>query len=142
MSFGIYLRWINYLGGWDSWLFQGYQDLGVNITEAQETKRDIFNIWDNDFTEGTTQSDYIRVQSQSTRVVRSQFLTEAESDAIKWIKQSVKVQSINQTLACAEQNRITVLVDKNAFTIRTTERKLRTISFNLRFTNDELTQTQ
>jgi hypothetical protein len=139
---GVYLKWLNYLGGWDSWLFTGFQDFGVEIAESQEIERDIYNIWDNRFTSGTTQNDYVRIDSRETKVVRSGYLSQSEIDAIRWIRQSIKVQELNKTAVCNEKTRRTVLVDKAGGVWRTNQRKLREISFNIRYTNKDNIQTQ
>jgi hypothetical protein len=138
---GVFLCWLNYLGGWDSWLFDGYQNLGVSITDSQETTRDIFNIWDNRFAQGTTETDYVRIESRGTRQLRSGHLSESEVDAIRWVRQSIKVQEIQKDQDCTEQTRKTVLVAKGTFDYKTTKRGLREIDFSLRETNQDIIQT-
>lgn len=139
---GVFLTWLNYLGGWDSWLFTGYQDFSIEIGNTQQTKRNIFNIWDNRFVNGSTQSDFVQIQSTEQRTVRSQYLSEAEIDAIRWIKQSIKVQELSKTRNCTEATRRTVLVDKSGFTWKTSARRLREFEFTYRYTDDTQTQTQ
>jgi hypothetical protein len=138
---GVFLCWLNYLGGWDSWLFDGYQNFGVSITDSQETTRDIFNIWDAKFAQGTTETDYVRIESRGTRQLRSGHLSESEVDAIRWVRQSIKVQEIQKDQDCTEQTRKTVLVAKGTFDYKTTKRGLREIDFSLRETNQDIIQT-
>lgn len=139
---GVFLTWLNYLGGWDSWLFTGYQDFNIDFQNVQETKRNIFNIWDNRFVNGNTQTDYVQVQSRQGGIARSQYLSEAEIDAIKWIKQSIKVQELSKTRNCTEATRRTVSVDKSGFTWKKTGRRLREFEVSYKYTNDVQTQTQ
>ena len=38
----IYISWLNPLGGFDYWLFTGYKDHLIEVTETGQTKNNLF----------------------------------------------------------------------------------------------------
>jgi hypothetical protein len=143
----VFLKWLNYLGGWDCWLFTRHKDTKVDFGEVESFRRNIYNIWDNDFVNGTTQDDFISIQSKNSFTIRSQYLSLSEIKAVSEIKRSIKVQEIKkaETFApyeCIAQNKRTWLVEKSNFTVFSDSTKLYEISFDITDTADYLTQRQ
>jgi hypothetical protein len=90
---GIYLSWLNNLGGFDYWLFTAYKDHIINITDSGETKVNTFPNWPVSYGEF---ADTIRKQtfrdSETQILVRSQHLTKDQITQIQSIKTSPLVQ--------------------------------------------------
>ena len=78
----IQLRWLNSLGGWESWNFQAFKTHGYNISNVQTIERDVFEGWDTDFINGDTQGEHLSVKVEESIIVRSQDLTEDQINAI------------------------------------------------------------
>lgn len=127
-SQGIYLQWLNKLGGYDSWLFTTEKDYTADINEKHLIKRDILQNWDSEFIDGDTQYDFTALTSRDKVVVRSQLLTEEEYDAIVQIKDSISVQEVRE-----DGSIITVEVDKRNFPIKQDRQKLYEIEFTIKY---------
>ncbi len=128
----IRLTWLNNLAGFDNWNFTAAKDHLIEITNAIETKTNIFPEWPKSY--GST-ADTIRKQIQRTSnkayTVRSQFLTQDQADAISFIKSSILVQIIN-----SKRDKRTVIVDSDSFVKYQDRDKLYSIAFNISFTDD------
>jgi hypothetical protein len=128
----IRLTWLNYLGGFDYWMFTTMKDYLIDITQTAETKQNIFPAWPKSY---GSDADTIRKQMsrQSTNqiAIHSQNINEDELQAIEYIKTSPLVQIIN-----SRTDRRTVIVDKNSFKVYTDADKLHTIDMILTFTDD------
>jgi hypothetical protein len=129
---GIYLSWLNYLGGFDYWLFTAYKDHIIDINDSGETEENIFPAWPNSYGEF---ADTIRKQTSRTSrkqiLVRSQHLTLEQIEGIQYIKTSPLVQIVNSIY-----DKRTVLVDTDSFTTYKEEDKLYSISFTITYTDD------
>lgn len=128
----VYLSWLNNLGGFDYWLFTAERGYARDITASNVTKKNIFPQWPKSYNET---ADTIKKQtfrdSNKREFIYSQYLTEDEADAIAYIKSSPLVQIVN-----SRQDRRTVIVDEDSFTVRTDNQKLITISFNITYTDN------
>lgn len=133
----IYLSWLNTLGNWEYWQFTAPKEYGVDITGSAQVRRNIYNNWDDGFINGETQDDFIRVEAYDVMVVRSQYLTHQQLNAIRQIIYSIKVQQIRD-----DGTKITVLIDKDSFTYRKDRQKLYTVDFGFRYSNEIQIQTQ
>lgn len=126
----IYLKWKNYLGGMDYWLFTAEKEYGIEVEDVKTTEKNIFidfpNSWNGDTITYETQR-----KTRESILVRSQNLTLSQLNAIKYIKTSpvVKIDGDRK-----------VLVDANSFTVYTETDKLYSISFNIQYTNDIASQ--
>lgn len=133
----IYLTWLNNLGGFDYWEFKAESDHLVDITEAGVTTQNIFPSWPQSY---STIADTIRKQtyrrSNKSMVVRSHLVTQAQLDAISYIKSSVLVQILT-----SRSDRRTVIVDTDSFTKYSDGDKTYSISFVISFTDDIPSQT-
>ena len=133
---GIYLQWKTKNGGFDSWLFTTEKDYTNKLGKSTLVKRDIFNNWDTNFIEGQAQYDFTDIQSRKEILVRSQFLTESEFDAIAQIKESISVQQVQD-----DGKLITVEVDKANFPTKQDRQNLYEIEFTIKYP-DNLLQNQ
>jgi hypothetical protein len=119
----IYLRWRNYLGGMDHWLFTAEKEYTIDIEGVEQTEDNIFIDWPNSYNADKIKYD-IKRDARESILVRSQNLTLAQLNAIKYIKTSPYVVS----------DRV-VLVDNQSFTVYSEADKLYSISFKITFTD-------
>lgn len=129
----IYISWLNNLGGFEYWLFTGYQDKLLEIQETGETKKNIFPNWPKSY---SSHADTITKQTfrktKKQRVIRSQNLTRAQAELLgEEIKSGVLVQMIT-----SRRDRITVIVDNSSFTVRREVDKIHYLTFTVTFTDD------
>lgn len=133
----IRLTWLNYLGGFDYWAFHGESEHAIDITASGETTANIFPSWPKSYGE---MADTIKKQtfreSANRKFIFSQHLTQAQADAIAYIKTSPLVQIVN-----SRQDRLTVLVDTDSFTKYKDGDKTYSISFNIMYTDNIPSQT-
>jgi hypothetical protein len=133
----IYLTWLNNLGGFDYWNFTAKKDYQVEIQESGVTRQNIFPTWPHSY---GTFADTIRKQtyrvSNKFITVRSQHVTQAQLDAISYIKSSVLVQIVT-----SRQDRRTVIVDADSFMKYRDRDDTYSIAFNIYFTDDIPSQT-
>lgn len=126
------LTWLNYLGGFDHWVFKAETGHAIDITSTKETTKNIFPEWPKSYGEF---SDTIRKQTSRESVNRifltTQYLTEDQADAVAYIKTSPLVQIIN-----SRSDRRTLIIDSDSFTKYTDNQKLITISFSARYTDN------
>jgi hypothetical protein len=122
---GMYISWINNLGHFDYWFFQGYKDNVIDIEDSGETEVNIFPEWPNSYGEQTF------VKASEQWVLRTSNLTTAQVEALKKIKTSPLVQIVNSIY-----DRRTVIVDKNSFTAYEEKNKLHELSFTITYTDD------
>lgn len=127
----LYLTWLNYLGGFDYWDFTAQKEHGIEIIETVETNKNLFPEWPKSY---AAYADTIRKEvsrtSRQTITVRSQFMTLAQLEAVKYIKTSPLVQVL-----ISKSDRRTVIVDKDSFRVYDEGDKLYSISFNISYTN-------
>lgn len=124
----IYLSWLNNLGAWEYYNFKAQKDYGVDIEESTSIERDIFNNWDDNFINGETEGDYISIQAAETVTIRSQFMTQAELNAVKNIRYAIRVQHVT-----SEDSKITVMVDKKSFKVRSDGDRLFQLEFDIKY---------
>lgn len=128
----IYITWLNYLGGFEYFLFTGEKDYQVDITESGTVRKNIFQNWPQSYGQTADTIDkqtYIKAKDQI--IVRSQFLTVNQRDALKHIKTSPVVQ-----IVVSRTDRRTVLVDKDSFKLWSEDQKVFNIQFTITYTND------
>ena len=93
-KYGGTLRWLNDLGGWESWYFNRQKTEKETVTKKIDIIRDINADWDNTFINGDTEKDTIKVFSNKTVLLRSQLLNKNELIQLETIKRSIKVQML------------------------------------------------
>jgi hypothetical protein len=142
---GIYLKWLNQVGGWDSWLFTRYVDKTVDIQSRGLVRRNIFNNYDTGFVFGTTQDDYTNAIAFERRAVSSQILSESEAEQLgKWLRLSTKVQEIYRETDtdCGNDVKRTILCDQGSFTYLSDSNKIRTVILEYRYTDQIIVPSQ
>lgn len=129
----INLTWLNNLGGFDYWTFSAKKDYLTDITETGETSVNIFPEYPESYGEfaDTDRRKQTYRESRKQIVVRSQFVTLEQLQAISYLKSSVLVQIIE-----SQYDRRTVLVDSDSFTVYKEDDKLYSISFTITYTDD------
>lgn len=128
----IYLTWKNYLGGMDYWLFTAIKDYGIDIEGNTTAEKNIFVDWPTSYNDQSIRYETSRSASE-TLVVRSQNLTLAEINGLKYIKTSPMVQIVTGT----ENSPVfrTVLVDNKSFKVYSDQDKLYYMEFTITYTN-------
>lgn len=132
---GMYLRWISPLGNWEGWRFDGYVQKGIAVDEVVETRRNVWADFDNTFAAGNTIDDRIKRGGKETRVVHAAFLNDDQSNGMKWLRMSIKVQEIYFTDegGCDGYKRRTWLPENASFTYLDPADRVR--SFRLQLTD-------
>lgn len=132
----LYITWLNYLGGFEYFLFTSEKEYQVDITESGITRQNTFPSWPRSWGEyADTIEKKTYTKAKNRILVRSQHLTESQRDALKFIKISPVVQ-----IVYSRANRRTVIVDSDSFKIYDEADKLYTIQFTIGFTDDLPTQ--
>ncbi len=126
----VYLTWLNSLGMWEYWDFQGESQSGFEITDSGKAIKNTFEDWDNNFVNQETEEFYRFVEAYETQLVRTQRLTDAQALAISRIKYSIQVQRIY-----TDNTKLTVLVDKSGGFFSKDNRKGTEFGFNMRSTS-------
>ena len=127
----VHLGWLNYLGGFDYWSCRSGKDHLVEIGDTTEANKNILTNWPNSYGAFADTLRYETSRQSSTQLrVRSQYVTEAQIDAIKFIKTSPLVQIVNSA-----SDRRTVIVDTDSFTVKRDEDKLYSIEFTITYTD-------
>lgn len=129
----IYLSWLNPLGGFDYWLFTGYKDHLLEVTETGETNKNIFPQWPKSY---GAFADTIKKQTfrktRKQRIIRSQILTSEQATNIgEQIRSSPLVQIIT-----SRRDRRTVIVESDSVTIKKERDKVHNLSFTITYTDD------
>ena len=140
-----HLTWFNYLGAWEYFKFGAYKDFEYTNGENKIIRRNIYNVWDNEFVRGDTQDDIIsKGDSFNSVLVRSQRLTLDQRDTIvNWLKRSIKVMKIESgDFDCiTENNKRTIILNTDSFSTQESDKQY-FIDFKYRETNQIITQFQ
>jgi hypothetical protein len=122
------LAWFNNLGGIDYWNFTAQKEHGVDIMRTEQVSENMLLL---DWATGDTVTKETVRESREYVTVRSQHLTLAQLQAVKYIRSSILVQEIYSAGA-----RRTVLVDNSSFRAYDEGDKLYTIEFRINYTDD------
>jgi hypothetical protein len=128
----LYLSWLNYLGGFEYWDFTAQKEHQIDVTSVEGSTENIFPSWPNSYGSfaDTIDKDVLRT-SRNQIVVRSQYVTLAQLNAIKYIRTSPLVQ-----IVISQQDRRTVRVDQDSFKVYDEGEKMFTISFTISYTDE------
>ena len=137
------IRWLNDLGGWETWRFKQFQTVKEKFKKT-EIKRDIFSDFDNYFINGSTQYDAIAVDSRKSITLRSGLLTDNELEVLSQLQRSIKVQiqtDKETTLGSVTRKETyqTVSIKSGSFVLIEEEKNMHEISFDVNLP-DTLTQ--
>jgi hypothetical protein len=129
----IYISWFNNPGGFNYWLFNGYQDALLDVQETGETKRNIFPNWPKSYgahADTITKQTFRRTKKQM--IIRSQNLTRAQAEVLgNEIKSAILVQQI-----ITRRDRRTMIVDNSSITVRRGIDKIHYLTFTVTYTDD------
>jgi hypothetical protein len=129
----IYISWLNPIGGFEYWLFTGYKDHLLEVSETGQTKTNTFPNWPKSygaFADTITKQTFRKTRKQ--RVIRSQVLTATQAQEMgEQIRSSPLVQIIT-----TRRDRRTVIVDSDSVTVRKERDKIHGLSFTITYTDD------
>lgn len=127
----IYLTWLNYLGGFDYFIFLAEKEFQLEVTETQTNSKNIFPTWPKSYGEtATTIERKTFTDAYDKIVVTTQHLTPNQRDVLKYLKVSPVVQIVT-----SRRDRIEVIVDSDSFKVYDEAQDLFTMTFTLRKTN-------
>ena len=137
------IRWLNDLGGWETWKFKQFQTVKEKFKKT-EIKRDIFSDFDNYFINGSTQYDAIAVDSRKSITLRSGLLTDNELEVLSQLQRSIKVQILTDKettfgSGTRKETYQTVSIKSGSFVLIEEEKNMHEISFDVTLL-DTLTQ--
>lgn len=126
------MTFLNYLGGFEYFFFTARKEYQVIIENTGETKENLLPNWPQSY--GET-ADTIRKQtfreSANYVIVRSQYMSLTQIEAIKYIRISPLVQ-----IMYSRNDRRTVIVDADSFKVYDEGDKVYSLQFKIRFTDD------
>lgn len=125
------LTFLNYLGGFEYFFFTAKKEYGVDVEETGQTTENILPGWPNSW--GLNADTIDKQTFRKTRdyvIVRSQYLSLNQLNAIKYIRISPLVQ-----LMVSRLDRRTVIVDNDSFKVYDEQDKLFSVQFKIRYTN-------
>lgn len=128
----IRIAWLNNLGGIDYWSFTAEKSYEVDIKDSSEATKQLMSNWPRSYGAfATTIRRQTMKRTVNRMLVRSQYLTQDQLDAISYIKSSTDVKIVN-----SRQDMRTVIVDDQSFTKRQDGDKLYSIAFYIEYTDD------
>jgi hypothetical protein len=126
------MTFLNHLGGFEYFFFTAQKEFQILIESSGETTQNILPNYPQSY---GLNADTIRKQtfreSVNNVIVRSQYMSLTQLDAIKNIKTSPLVQIVYSRLS-----RRTVIVDSDSFTVMDEKDKLYSLQFSIRFTDN------
>jgi hypothetical protein len=128
----IYSTFLNYLGGFEYFLFKAEKEFQVEVEEVGQVRNNIFPQWPKSW--GETADTIDRSTYRRTRnkvIVRSQHLTVNQRDVLKLIKSSPVVQVVY-----SRTNRRTVIVDSESFKVYDEADDLFSLQFTISYTDE------
>lgn len=136
----MYLTWLNYLGGYDYWLFTAQKLFSIDVVDSKTQEINIYNGWPNSYGEfaDSIQKQSVR-RSRNVVKVTSQYLTKDQMDALAWIVSSPLVQIITTTSGVTTAR--TIVVDSGTLNKYKDRDNLYSISFNVSYTDELPAQT-
>lgn len=136
----MYFSWLNYLGGYDYWLFTAQKQFSVDVVESKVQEVNIYNQWPNSYGEfaDSIQKQSVR-RSKNMVKVTSQYLTKAQADALAWIVSSPLVQMLETSGGVTTAR--TLIVSPETMRKYQDRDNLYSISFNVSYTDELPAQT-
>lgn len=136
-EYEVFITWLNNLGAWEYWLFQGNTTYGYEVEESQLADRSSFEDWDANFTGAETERFYADVKARIARTIRAVNLSQQQAQALGTLLYSIAVQEFFE-----DGNKQTVLIEKGGKEIRTEQEKLIDLEFDMVNTQRLPTQRQ
>ena len=133
----VWISWLNYLGGFEYWLFVSWVDHQINVEATGTTKKNIFSGWPKSYganADTVTKQTFRKTKKQ--KVVRTQTCTREQAMQIgEQMKSSPLVQLIS-----TRRDRRTVIVDSDSIVVVKGANKIHNLSFTITYTDDYPTQ--
>lgn len=126
------ITFLNYLGGFEYFFFTAKKEFGIDVESTGETRENILPNWPQSW--GKTADTLDKQTFRTTReyvIVRSQYLSLSQLQALKYIRTSPLVQ-----IVYSRTDRLTVIVDTDSFKVYDEADKLFSVAFKVRFTNN------
>lgn len=124
-------QWLNYLGGFDQFVFTSMKDYGIELGNPVESSKSIMSNWPASYGEtADTINREIQRDSNESVTIYSQNITQTEIDGLVYLKTSPLVQIIT-----SRRDKRTVLIDKTSFVKRKDGDKLFTLQFKATYTD-------
>lgn len=139
----LYITWLNYLGGYDYWLFTAKKAYMVDVEQSKTQEKNIYQNWEKSFGEfaGSIRKQTARGSRQMVSVT-SQFMTKEQADALAFIISSPLVQILTTTQVgeITIPTVRTVLVDSTTFKKYEERDKKFSVRFNILMTDEIMVQ--
>lgn len=127
----IYISWLNYLGGFEYFLFTSRNQYNVGIIDSGQTSTNLFSNWPESYGHFADTIDRQTFTNAKDEIlVKSQHLTINQVEALSYIKISPVVQ-----IVYSRNDRVTVLPDKDSFKKYAEDEILYSLQFTIKFTN-------
>lgn len=124
----ITLRWLNTIGGWESWTFTARHSYGVDVSRPNTFNVDIFNNWDTDFITGRSSKKTLSINAAKTITLRSGGLTEDQAEGLSTLGYAIAVQTVAGEGVTGGQD---VEIDRRSFNYKTDREKNIELSFKI-----------
>lgn len=127
-----YITWLNYLGGFEYFPFTGRKQHDVDVLETGTTRKNLLPDWGQSY--GINADTIERQTYRRTKpgiIVRSQFVSLDQLEALKYIRISPLVQLVTTRL-----DRRTLIVDSDSFTVYDEKDKTFSLTFKVSFTDE------
>lgn len=126
------ITFLNYLGGFEYFFFTAKKEFGVDVEQTGETRENILPNWPQSWGKNAATLDKQTFRtSRDYVIIRSQYLSFNQLQALKYIRTSPLVQIVYSRI-----DRLTVLVDTDSFKVYDESDKLFSVAFKVRFTNN------
>lgn len=126
------ITYLNHLGGFEYFFFTAKKEYGVDVEQTGETRENILPNWPQSWGKNADTLDKQTFRtSREYVIVRSQYLSFNQLQALKYIRTSPLVQIVYSRI-----DRLTVIVDTDSFKVYDEADKLFSVAFKVRLTNN------
>lgn len=126
------ITFLNHLGGFEYFFFTAKKEYGIDVDQTGESRENILPNWPRSWGENADTLDKQTFRtSRDYVIVRSQYLSIEQLQALKYVRTSPLVQIVYSRL-----NRRTIIVDSDSFKVYDEQDKLFSVAFKARFTNN------
>jgi len=127
-----YLTWLNNLGGFDYWNFKARKTYSIDVFQNTTQEKNIYTNWPKSYGEfSDTITEQTSRGSRDIIQVSSQLISTAQEDSIKQIFSSPLVQVV-----VSKYDKRTIIVSPSSYNIRKDKDDTRSITFEIRYTDN------
>lgn len=130
-----HLTWLNKWGAWENFVFSAKKDHVLDVEETTEGRRNIFTDFDTNFIGSEQQDFYRKIMSRDGLVIRSQYVSKDQLQALQTVLDSIRVQ-----IVADDGSKKDVLVEPTSYKIFTDGDSQYSLEFSIRMTNYNLIQ--